>query len=92
MLRLCLLLAPLLLAALFNLPARAKILWSDPASRVIHSTPDGTDILGGAVKRDDKSSDALYFKFHVDPLSVIRRLLPPKPALQTSQRQTPLPG
>ncbi len=69
MLRLCLLLAPLLLAALFNLPARAKILWSDPASRVIHSTPDGTDILGGAVKRDDKSSDALYFKFHVDPLS-----------------------
>ena len=27
------------------------------------------DILGGAVKRNDTASDALYFKFHVDPLS-----------------------
>jgi signal transduction histidine kinase len=50
-------------------PARATILWSDPGSRVIHATPDGTDILGGKVKRDDKASDALYFKFRVDPLS-----------------------
>jgi ligand-binding sensor domain-containing protein/signal transduction histidine kinase len=25
--------------------------------------------LGGALKRDDSSSDTLYFKFHVDPLS-----------------------
>lgn len=49
--------------------ARAEILWSDRASRVIHSTPDGTDILGGKVKRDEKASDLLYFKFHVDPLS-----------------------
>ncbi len=49
--------------------ARAKILWSDPASRVIHTTPDGSDILGGAVRRDDRSSDILYFKFKVDPLS-----------------------
>jgi signal transduction histidine kinase len=57
------------LAAFFVPPARAEILWSDPASRVIHSAPDGTDILGGKVKRDDKSSDVLYFKFHVDPLS-----------------------
>jgi signal transduction histidine kinase len=48
---------------------RADILWSDPASRVIHATPDGTDILGGKAKRDDKASDALYFKFRVDPLS-----------------------
>jgi len=51
------------------MPARAEILWSDAASRVIHATPDGTDILGGKVKRDDKASDALYFKFRVDPLS-----------------------
>ena len=51
------------------MPARAEILWSDPASRVIHATPDGTDILGGKAKRDDKASDALYFKFRVDPLS-----------------------
>jgi len=36
---------------------------------VIHNTPDGVDILGGAVKRDDTASDALYFKFRVNPLS-----------------------
>ncbi len=29
----------------------------------------GVDILGGAVQRDDTATDALYFKFHVDPLS-----------------------
>lgn len=57
------------LLAAWPRPVRAEILWSDPASRVIHLTPDGTDILGGKVKRDDKASDALYFKFRVDPLS-----------------------
>src|SRR6185436_12846460 len=51
------------------LPLRAEILWSDPDPRVIHATPVGTDILGGAVKRDDKANDALYFKFRVDALS-----------------------
>ena len=61
--------ALLSLATLVCLPARGKILWSDPASRVIHATPDGSDILGGKVKRDDKASDVLYFKFKVDPLS-----------------------
>jgi signal transduction histidine kinase len=50
-------------------PARAVILWSDPGARVMHSTGDGVDILGGALKRDDTASDALYFKFQVDPLS-----------------------
>src|SRR5581483_7248605 len=50
-------------------PARAVILWSDLPSRVIHATPDGTDILGGKLKRDDAASDALYFCFRVDPLS-----------------------
>src|SRR5579862_257208 len=59
----------LLWLAVLTTPAHAAILWSDPGSRVIHSTPDGTDILGGKVKRDDKASDALYFKFRVDPLS-----------------------
>jgi signal transduction histidine kinase len=58
-----------MLAAFFCPAARAAVLWSEPASRVIHATPDGTDILGGAVKRDDTASDVLYFKFHVDPLS-----------------------
>ncbi len=49
--------------------ACAELLWSDPDPRVIHSTPQGFDILAGATKRDDTASDALYFKFHVDPLS-----------------------
>jgi signal transduction histidine kinase len=62
--------APVLLAAIFLCaPARATLLWSDPDARVIHATPGGTDILGGKVKRDDKASDMLYFKFRVDPLS-----------------------
>ncbi len=51
------------------MPAGATILWSDPGSRVIHATPDGTDTLGGKVKRDDTANDALYFRFRVDPLS-----------------------
>lgn len=49
--------------------ASAEVLWSDPDPRVIHSTPQGFDILAGATKRDDTASDALYFKFKVDPLS-----------------------
>ncbi len=61
--------AGLLLLAAFPAAVRADILWSDPASRVIHATPEGTDILGGKVKRDDKANDVLYFKFRVDPLS-----------------------
>src|ERR1039458_1171431 len=32
-------------------------------------TGAGSDILGGALKRDDSSNDTLYFKFHVDALS-----------------------
>ena len=50
-------------------PARAAILWSDPKPKLVHETGPGVDILRGAVKRDDTSSDTLYFKFHVDPLS-----------------------
>jgi ligand-binding sensor domain-containing protein/signal transduction histidine kinase len=48
---------------------RAIILWSDLGSTLAYQTGDGTDILGGAAKRDDAASDTLYFKFHVDPLS-----------------------
>ena len=52
-------------------PAHAVILWSDLPSRVIQTTPmvilDGH--VKGELKRDDKASDALYFKFRVDPLS-----------------------
>lgn len=50
-------------------PARAEILWSDPASRVVHNTGEGVDILGGKVKRDSKDNDELYFMFHVVPIS-----------------------
>jgi len=50
-------------------PAAGEILWSDPGARVIHQTPNSADILGGAVARDDAASDALYFRFTVDPLS-----------------------
>jgi signal transduction histidine kinase len=59
--------ALIVLAMLFSWPARAAILWSDPGSRVIHKAP--MEILSDKVKRDDKASDALYFKFRVDPLS-----------------------
>lgn len=59
----------MLLAGIFIPAARAEILWSDPASRVIHATVEGNDVLGGKVKRDDKANDVLYFKFQVDPLS-----------------------
>jgi hypothetical protein len=33
--------------------AHAVVLWSDHDARVIHNTPEGIDILGGAVKRED---------------------------------------
>jgi signal transduction histidine kinase len=58
----------LLLVALAT-PAHAKILWSDPEPRTVHETGIGVDILGGAVKRIGTNSDALYFRFHVDPAS-----------------------
>jgi signal transduction histidine kinase len=58
----------LLLVALAT-PAHAKILWSDPDARTVHETGIGVDILGGTVKRTDTNSDALYFRFHVDPAS-----------------------
>lgn len=62
-LRLALLLTGLLITA------RAELLWQDVAPRVIHDTPVGSDLLAGAVARDNSSDDALYFKLHVDPLS-----------------------
>jgi sugar lactone lactonase YvrE len=50
-------------------PANAVVLWSDLGATLVHETGAGSDILGGALKRDDTASDTLYFKFHVDPLS-----------------------
>ena len=49
--------------------ASAVILWSDLGATLVHENGEGTDILGGAVRRDETASDTLYFKFHVDPLS-----------------------
>ena len=51
------------------IPVHAKILWQDADARVVHNTGQGVDILGGKVKRDDKDSDTLYFRVHVDPIS-----------------------
>jgi ligand-binding sensor domain-containing protein/signal transduction histidine kinase len=60
-------LALLLLA--YAAQASAIVLWSDLGATLVHETEAGSDILGGALKRDDSSTDTLYFKFHVDPLS-----------------------
>jgi ligand-binding sensor domain-containing protein/signal transduction histidine kinase len=49
--------------------ANAIVLWSDPDTTLVHENGHGSDILGGAVKRDDSANDSLYFKFHVDPQS-----------------------
>jgi signal transduction histidine kinase len=60
---------PLAVAFLWVVPARATILWKDEGARVVHNTGEGVDILGGKVKRDDKASDTLYFRVHIDPIS-----------------------
>ncbi len=61
--------ALILLATFLGWSAQAKILWSDPDARTVHSTGTGVDILGGAIQRNATNNDALYFKFRVDPLS-----------------------
>jgi signal transduction histidine kinase/ligand-binding sensor domain-containing protein len=48
------------------------VLWSDLGQRLVRATGQGEDILNGAVKRDQTSTDILYFKFHVEPLSDFR--------------------
>ncbi len=48
---------------------RAVVLWSDLGTTLVHNTGEGYDILGGAVKEDSSSTNTLYFKFRVDPLS-----------------------
>ena len=50
-------------------PASAVLLWSDLGATLAHETGAGSDVLGGALKRDDSSTNTLYFKFHMDPLS-----------------------
>ena len=55
------------------LPARAVVLWSLPGPVTVHENGAGRDILGGAVKRNAKDSDALYFKFRVNPHSDVSK-------------------
>ncbi len=49
--------------------SQAVLLWGDLGATQVHETGAGPDILGGVLRRDDSSTDTLYFKFHVDPLS-----------------------
>src|SRR5260221_677993 len=49
--------------------SQAALLWGDLGATQVHETGVGTDILDGVLQRDDSSTNALYFKFHVDPLS-----------------------
>src|SRR5436190_20218041 len=49
--------------------ARGVILWSDLGATLVHESGPGVELLGGALQRDDRATNTLYFKFHVDPLS-----------------------
>ncbi len=61
---------PLMLAILICAnTTQAVVLWSDLGTTLVHNTGEGYDILDGAVKEDDSSTNTLYFKFRVDPLS-----------------------
>jgi ligand-binding sensor domain-containing protein/signal transduction histidine kinase len=52
--------------------SRAVLLWTDLGATQVHDTGIGTDILDGLLQRNDSSTDTLYFKFHVDPISDAR--------------------
>lgn len=49
--------------------AHAVVLWSNFDPITVDTNGPGTDLLGGAVKRDDSADDTLYFKFTVEPIS-----------------------
>ena len=69
MLRHATILALTFCTALFSPAARATVLWSDAGPVLVHENGAGTDLLHGAAKHDDSSDGALYFKFHLNPLS-----------------------
>ena len=54
---------------IFSPPLHAEILWRNSGPIQAHENGEGTNILNGAVSRDNTASDTLYFKFHVNPLS-----------------------
>ncbi len=60
------LLVPILIAAF---QARAVVLWSFYDPITINENGSGTDLLGGALKRNGGANDTLYFKFRVEPIS-----------------------
>ena len=49
--------------------SQAVLLWTDLGATQVHETGLGADVLGGGLQRNNSSTDTLYFKFHVDPLS-----------------------
>jgi signal transduction histidine kinase/ligand-binding sensor domain-containing protein len=57
------------LVFLASVSCPADIIWSDLGATLAHETGPGTDLLGGAVQRDETATDTLYFKFHVNPIS-----------------------
>jgi signal transduction histidine kinase len=63
----------ILLSALSGPPARAAVLWSLPGPVTVHENGAGQDILGGAVKRNAKDGDVLYFRFRVNPLTDVSK-------------------
>src|SRR5215469_15784518 len=48
---------------------RAVVLWSSYDPVTINENGPGTDLLGGALKRNESANDTLYFMFRVDPIS-----------------------
>lgn len=72
-LRFLTILAFIFLATLTCPHTRAAILWNHTDAVTVHENGAGTDILGGAVKRNAKDGDALYFKFRVNPLSDVSK-------------------
>src|ERR1700722_4247919 len=60
------LLMPILIGAF---QARAVVLWSFYDPITINENGSGTDLLGGALKRNGGANDTLYFKFRVEPIS-----------------------
>jgi ligand-binding sensor domain-containing protein len=54
---------------IFALQAQAVVLWSNFDPIIVNNNGAGTDLLGGAVKRDETANDTLYFKFRVEPIS-----------------------
>jgi signal transduction histidine kinase len=87
-LRFCALLLEL---AALTMPARGTVLWQEAGPITVCDNGEGTDILHGAVQRDETARDTLYFKFRVNPLSDASRE-PYLAAFQLFEGHTPRLG